>query len=402
MLEPKKKIHLHVEIEPTNICNTECLHCPHDAISRPYGKMDWDTYQTVVDQVLNHTPNHNFEFAGMGEPLLNPLIYRFIDYLRGKSPTSVTSNASALTPANTEKLIQAGLNHLTISFNGEDKTIYELMMGGLNFERAEKNLRNAILMAQGTQMVVGANVSVTRQTQERLADIRKYLNDAGVTDIYFSKCHNRGGFLKGDLVCTTPAPPSESYRCDIFKNTLFVAWTGEILSCCHDLSGATSLGDLHSLKLNSVLENKERITQSGVRFDICRNCNDLYRFMDDQPVGSKDIGDWIYNLYAGLNLESHPERSSLSEWIYSVYAQEGQQKRFFSNLTYQIDDKDQQIRNLVIINTQEIEGLKAQLGEIYSSRSWKLIQRFQRFRLSIIPKGSKREGWFRAFLSLFT
>jgi len=49
---------------------------------------------------------------------------------------------SALTPRYIERLIEAGLDQLTISFNGTDKASYELMIGGLNFERAATYLRS--------------------------------------------------------------------------------------------------------------------------------------------------------------------------------------------------------------------------------------------------------------------
>lgn len=69
---------LHVEIEATNICNTRCLHCPHELITRPFGKMDWKTFQTILDKIKDSAAEFSIEFSGMGEPLLNPLIYNFI------------------------------------------------------------------------------------------------------------------------------------------------------------------------------------------------------------------------------------------------------------------------------------------------------------------------------------
>ena len=289
---------LHVEIEPTNICNTRRLHCPHEALSRPYGKMDWETYQAILDKVMVYSETFSLQYAGMGEPLLNPLLYDFIRYVSAKAPTAITTNASALTRHNLEKLAEAGLRDLTISFNGTDPEIYTLMMGGLNFERAESNLRQAIELSRGTQMQVNANVSVTRQTQDQLDGIRHYLEDAGVSGVYFSKCHHRGGYLKGDLVCNTPPPPAADDRCDIFTQTLFVSWTGEVLSCCHDLAGANVVGDLRSQSIEAVLANKARIALKGVRFDICKGCNDLYRYMTDRTPDGRAIGDWVYSLYS--------------------------------------------------------------------------------------------------------
>jgi MoaA/NifB/PqqE/SkfB family radical SAM enzyme len=120
----EKRPNLSIEFEPTNLCNTQCMHCPHDTISRPYGKMDWDSYKTMVDKATPFAEGRYdlyFGFAGMGEPLLNPFIYDFIEYAHEKATTMITSNASALTAQNMEKLVAAGLRVLTISFNGHDK-----------------------------------------------------------------------------------------------------------------------------------------------------------------------------------------------------------------------------------------------------------------------------------------
>ena len=213
---------LHVEIEPTNLCNTRCVHCPREAITRPLGKMEWSVFKTVADKALAHDAQVNFEFAGMGEPLLNPLVDRFISYVSKSSTCSLTSNGSALTPRNIERLIEAGLDDLKFSFNGTDRATYELMMGGLDFDKAVDYLQSAVELSKNKRMRVAANVSVTAVTQTRLVEIRNYLAAAGVDPIIFSKCHNRGGRLRDPRICTTPLPPAGRSRCDVFGNTLFV------------------------------------------------------------------------------------------------------------------------------------------------------------------------------------
>jgi organic radical activating enzyme len=387
---------IHVEIEATNLCNTRCLHCPHEMISRSSGRMEWNTYQSVLDKVMAYTPNFSVEYAGMGEPLLNPSIYDFIRYVSSKGSTTLTTNASALTPQNTRRLIDVGLAGLTISFNGDNPQLYELMMGNLSFQRAQENLRAAVEFSQGTHTEVAANVSVTRQTQTRLASIKQTLNNAGVTKIFFSKCHSRGGFLKGDAVCNTPKPPTDMDRCDIFTYTLFVAWTGEVLSCCQDLAGANVIGDLKTDPLDAILEKKQRIAADGVRFEICGHCNDMYRFMCDQTFDGRSIADWVYDLYAGDNKVTGSEISPLSEWIFSLYAQEGQAQRICSaliagnrQLLLQKSQAQQAFASLASEN-QELknanQSLAGQIEEIRSTRTWRLLDRLNRFRKRVFPR----------------
>jgi hypothetical protein len=368
--------------------------------------------------VRSYSPHFSVEFAGMGEPLLNPLIYKFVEELSPDSPTTITTNASALTTRNAEKLIEAGLNYLTISFNGEDPMVYELMMGGLDFERATANLKKVVTLSQGTQLQVRANVSVTRQTQERLADIKDYLNQAGVEGIFFSKCHHRGGFLKGDVVCTTPMPEDEPYRCDIFDQTLFVAWTGEVLSCCHDLAGENIIGDLKTESVEEILARKNQISAEGVKFRICQNCNDLYRFMKDSTPDGRPIADWIYDLYtsdqgnhrqqqAMQTVVANGEVSSLARWLYQVYEQEGRGVHMLALLQRHLNE--QKTINAALEDVQpapaqqtsdEIQALRAELDEIYGSHLWRWIVKFRNTRLAVIPHGSRREKLWMRFLGV--
>jgi len=326
---------LHVEIEATNICNTRCLHCPHELITRPSGKMDWKTFHTILNKITDSASKFSIEFSGMGEPLLNPLIYDFVKYVSKKGEASLTTNAAALTPKNTQRLIDAGLKQLAVSFNGADKAVYELMMGGLNFEQAKKNLELAVEMSKDSGTEVGANICITKQTQKQLEKIIDYLKKTGINTIYLAKCHNRGGFLKGGLVCSTPAPTFEVQRCDVFTSTLFVSWTGDVLSCCHDLAGANIMGSLVSEEIETIQLRKTNIAEEGVKFDICRECNDLQRFMKDKTPDGSPLYDWIYNLYKDEATLDLPEVSSLSEWIYNLYFQEGQVEKYSKILVAQ-------------------------------------------------------------------
>jgi hypothetical protein len=288
------------EIEATNRCNTRCLHCPREALTRPLGMMSWDVFRTVADKVLGDGQFEAVCFSGMGEPTLNPELPRFIGHLRGEIATSLTTNASTLTVHKTRELVDAGLGQAIVSFCGDDQELYRLMTGGLSLGQADRQIRD--LVAQGADKVrVSANVSVALPNHGRLSGIRSHLEELGVHDVTFAMCHNRGGYLDDPSVCQTPLPPSGEGRCDIFANTLYVAWNGQVLSCCHDLAGQGYIGDLMSEDLDQILDRKQCIMQTGVRFPMCKDCNDMYRFERDPTPDGRPLSEWIYGLYG------HPE-----------------------------------------------------------------------------------------------
>jgi MoaA/NifB/PqqE/SkfB family radical SAM enzyme len=291
-----------VEIEATNLCNTRCLHCPHESITRPKGMMSWDRFQIIAEKVLDYGLTQTVSFSGMGEPTLNPDLPKFIRFFKGRLVTFVTTNASTLTPQNVERLIEAGLGMFVVSFNGADAATYESMMGRLSFQRAQESLRGLVTRAKGLVRIL-ANVTITQQTQPHLAEIKRYLESLGVDEIIFSKCHSRGGHLKNPAVCTTPLPPVAHQRCDIFDDTLFVSWDGHVLSCCQDLDGHGRLGNLLTDRLPEIHQIKKALWGKGAMFPMCSACNDLHRFSQDETPDGRSLSSWIYDLYSA---ESDP------------------------------------------------------------------------------------------------
>lgn len=310
-----------IEIEATNYCNTHCIHCPRESITRPMGKMDWLTFRTIVDRITSDSTPDLVNFSGMGEPTMNPLLPDFVGYLSPRvSAVQVTTNASNLGYDLIVDLIDAGLDKLFISFNGHVEDLYKTMMGGLSLERVTENIKCFFSLAQGKVQVL-ANVSVTKLNRDCLPEIKEYLQDLGVQDIFFSQCHNRGGHFLDSSVCSTSMPPFSENYCDVFADTLFVTWNGKVLSCCHDLKGEATVGDLNTESMDQIFTKKRAVIQEGVNFPMCKDCNDLYRFMG-APT---------------------PDGSPLSRWIYELYAEEDERA---AKLVEVIDRRNQRIREL--------------------------------------------------------
>jgi hypothetical protein len=286
-----------VEIEATNRCNTHCLHCPRQAISRPLGTMSEEVFRTVADKILAEPSFEAVYFSGMGEPTLNRALPQFIAYLAPKLPTMVTTNVSTLTGERIQALVDAGLSGAIVSFGGHTAELYGLMSGGLALADADERIRELVRLGQG-KLQVSANVSVTLPNRSYLAEIKSHLGDLGVGQVTFAMCHNRGGFLDDPSICRTPLPPLGEGRCDIFADTLYVAWNGQVLSCCHDLAGQGAVGDLVAEDLGAILDRKGHIEETGVRFPMCRSCNDMYRFGRDDTPDGRPLSEWIYILHA--------------------------------------------------------------------------------------------------------
>jgi hypothetical protein len=261
--------------------------------------MSWETFQRVADKVVSYGEPKMFNFSGMGEPTIHPRLPDFVAYLSERVPiVQLTTNASNLNKRLVRGLVSAGLKKVFVSFNGHTSALYEKMMGGLSFEQAQENIAFLLRWGKG-KIEVSANVSVTEINRNYLPDIQRFIRDLGIQSITIAQCHNRGGYFPDRSICATPMPPTGNGRCDIFKNTLFIAWDGRVLSCCHDLEGKGVVGDLKKDDLEQIMIKKRNILQEGVHFPMCKNCNDLYRFIDDPTPEGSPLSQWLYALYAG-------------------------------------------------------------------------------------------------------
>jgi radical SAM protein with 4Fe4S-binding SPASM domain len=326
----------HTELEATNFCNTRCLHCPHETITRPTGRMSWETYATVIEKIRGHAKGERFSvsFSGMGEPLLNPLLCRFIEHIAADAVTSFASNGAALTEGNVSRLIAAGLDTLFLSFNGDEPEVFARMMGGLDYETILGRVRRAVALAEGTRLKLRANISITKANQDRVSRIKAQLEAERVGPISFSLCHNRGGNLRDSAVCDTPPMPAPQPTCDVTEHTLFVDWQGRAHICDHDLHGEYELGDLTREPLATILARRQSLLADSSAPKICQHCNDIMRAGGSFPLASRAGGifrDWIYDLYREQP-DSLSEASDSLKWIYQIYEKEKRTDRFVNRL----------------------------------------------------------------------
>jgi MoaA/NifB/PqqE/SkfB family radical SAM enzyme len=317
--------------------------------------MEWETFETIVRKIREHVKGEKFSlsFSGMGEPMLNPSIYRFIKHVSEDAFTGFATNGAVLTEQNLQKLMDAGLDVVYVSFNGDEPGIYSKMMGGLSYDKVLGNLRNAVAVTKGSRLKINANVSVTKANRNRVSQIRTLLEGEGVHAITFSMCHSRGGNLNDTEVYDTPAQPEDDGRCDVLKNTLFVDWRGKVFICDHDIHGEYGYGDLVAEPLATILERRDKLLAEGLSFKICQECHDLLKvgFLPLESGAGGRLPDWIYELYrepgAGL---SHGTTGF--KWLYEIYKKEGRLDRLVNRLL------EIEIELQVTIATEKLERRK--------------------------------------------
>jgi hypothetical protein len=104
---------------------------------------------------------------------------------------------------------------------------------------------------------------------------------AGMTD-----CHGRGGNLAASDLYVPRDRGLPSGRCGLFAFHTFVTWQGDVLACCHDLTGETRLGNLPEEGVQEIGNRKAETIKVGRMFELCGRCDEPLRHCA-VPVGPR-------------------------------------------------------------------------------------------------------------------
>lgn len=122
-----------VQCEVSQLCNLKCNYCIQPVIKEKKELMTFRTFEAMCNQMTEFdVPIKQLNFAGWGEPLVNPRLPRMIRHAKNCNAANniaVVTNGLLLTPSLSKKLIESGLNHLRISIQGMTAARYYEVTG---------------------------------------------------------------------------------------------------------------------------------------------------------------------------------------------------------------------------------------------------------------------------------
>lgn len=131
-----------VYVEPTNRCNLACVTCIRHAWNELFGDMEWSVYQGLIDGFGDFPGSKTIAFAGLGEPLLHKKFPEMVRLACARGMrTEMTTNAMLLTPSMAERLVDAGLDQMTVSIDGSSKDSHAAIRPGASLEAITANVR---------------------------------------------------------------------------------------------------------------------------------------------------------------------------------------------------------------------------------------------------------------------
>ena len=134
---------MHLDIEITSRCNLRCSFCDKLPVLKKdqLGQMDIDLFRKIIDEGSEYKL-WGVKLSYRGEPLLHPDIAEMVDYAKKKGVLDIyfNTNGMLLDSRMCEKLIDAGLDRISVSVEGIDQQIFEKERIGAKFDVIRENI----------------------------------------------------------------------------------------------------------------------------------------------------------------------------------------------------------------------------------------------------------------------
>ena len=287
-----------ISIEPTTTCNLQCPECPSGLrkFTRPTGQMSLELYTDIIDQLSPELFYLILYFQG--EPFMNPLFFKFVEYAGSKDIYTATStNAHFLNDALARKTIESGLDRIIISLDGIGQETYESYRVGGSYEKVISGIRNLLRwreeLKSSTPHIV-LQFIVFSSNEHQVEDVKKLARELNVDRLEL-KSAQVYDFEQGNPRIPSDKRWSRYVRGSkgkyVIDNKLYnhclrmwrgcvITWDGLVVPCCFDKDADHRLGDLKEHSFKEIWEGeryrlfREKVFTSRKEIDICRNCTE--------------------------------------------------------------------------------------------------------------------------------
>jgi radical SAM protein with 4Fe4S-binding SPASM domain len=275
---------LHLDIEVTNKCNLACPFCAQvHSRYKKMGFMDLNLCKRIIDEGSQNGA-YACKFSLRGEPLLHKQIDQMVKYAKEKGFIDVylNTNATLLNEDMIFRLIDAGLDRISISFEGYNKRSYERSRIGAKFERVVMNVKRMVEI-RNMLGVKYPQIRIQAVLLPELQDkIKEYVNlwsqhlDLGLDEISYLTLRDEGKDHTG---------VKAMWACPSLWQRLTITYDGTILPCPQMTKDASyykwyGFGNVAKMSLKEVWlgeteERFRRLHREGYSHEIdhCNKCS---------------------------------------------------------------------------------------------------------------------------------
>lgn len=275
-------------IETVMGCNLRCEMCPVPQSKllmngRAAAGMSLSTFQRILDQIGDKP--RRIHLNQMGEPLLNKSICEFVALAKKDGhEVSFTTNGTLMDEEISRKLLMAGIDHVTFSVDGYEKTTYESIRIGANYERVRSNIEGFCRLRNelSKHAVVHIDCILSDLTKSEIAPMQNYwkgkVDSVNIIplDDWAGKHELPGKF--GLRNRRTKTSGNVRYPCDLLWTTTAISAEGCVMYCCHDYKLLSKLPNINERSLgeiwkDNVSEERRKHARGVIDRDPCLHCD---------------------------------------------------------------------------------------------------------------------------------
>jgi radical SAM protein with 4Fe4S-binding SPASM domain len=288
-------IYKKLKIEPTNICNLKCPLCPtNNAMTRKKENMSFETFKKIIDNFEDQEIK-KINLWNFGEPLMNPSLFKMIDYAKKRDiQIIVSTNSTFLDKKIRKNILSSKLDAIIVCLDGFDKESHEKYRVNSNFEEIVTNI--GLLVNErnkfNSQLKIRLQVLLTKENEKNIEKIKNIVKELGVDELSL-KDVSLGTFTsdKNNLAKEwIPDKKDASRYKDSYLNIKrdekcgwgnangTILSNGDVTICCYDYNGDYKFTNVlrDNLKLflqsDKMKEIREKI--SNREFDLCKKCQE--------------------------------------------------------------------------------------------------------------------------------
>ncbi|MCE5248801.1 radical SAM protein [bacterium] len=294
----------YVIVEPTNICNLNCIMCPSSSQTRPRGIMELALFKKIIDEIVEKSPGTYIWPAIMGEALMaGDRFFEMMEYAAAKGARIVlNTNAVLFTEQTIDRIGKLNLTEIIVGIDAFTRETYDKIRCGGDFDRVVSNVRKMLAQRwEHTRVTVQFIVQELNEHEEKA--FRSFWLDRGAA----VKIRQKLGWGRGVEAANLIIPQeARDMPCPWLLRTLSIHWDGTIVQCDGDWNAEHPAGTIRNESIESVWKNelaRRRARHRALDFDFepCSKCDDWqaglsdFYFPDDpglpavqrEPIGAR-------------------------------------------------------------------------------------------------------------------
>ena len=287
---------LHVDIELASICNLQCPMCY--TISSEFKekvnatRMNYDLFCKIVDQCAEREV-YSIRLSLRGESFLHKNILDCVRYAKKKGikEVSTLTNGLRLDEDMFKELMHAGIDWITISFDGLGET-YEKIRRPAKYERAVEKIKNYCRIKQEAgrvkplikiQSILPAIADDPQAFYDVFAPISDMVSANPLIDFHQDVSH---------------LPKIENFVCPQIYQRLVIGADGLCMMCANDENNTIVVGNANNQSLFEIWHGERmteireihRLHQGCNKLKPCANCYlPLQTYSEDVELGDRKV-----------------------------------------------------------------------------------------------------------------